>query len=686
MNRLCGSSGAAVIVYLEQLFQNGTVTGSIEGELLERFVTRRDAAAFEAIVARHGPMVLHVCRQLLHDSNDVDDAFQATFLVLVRKAGSLKRRELLGNWLYGVAHRVAARARSLAARRAAQVAAAVTAAQCSSRASPPFDDEVRLTDSTLEHEHWLHQEIARLPEKYRIPIVLCYMEGMTHGDAARRLQWPLGTVKGRLARAKDLLRKRLTRRGFPLSEATFATALYMADGQAAVPDALIRATLRAATSISSGAGLSLAANSTISLSAAALGEGVLQAMTLTQVKTLALPLVVLGAVTTGVVVLAAQGSPMQKKGSSRAHTAASLVDRRNASQAKPALDSSPTPTTQLLRDQVNADQELYDILVAPGRIWTEDDVRRLVRWSLRLLDASRATSADHSARKAAYTAHRDRMKRLNGLLDAQSSPSGTIKAMTQAQLKEAEELLKSVPAEGNRPTLAVSAAPGQPAASGAKRAPSGPSVSPSGAAVAGNRPSSSTPLNGPTEPARGMAAMMGGAAPGEGAMAGMGGMAGLHGRMAAMSPEAYARQLRETIAGNAAELAVRNPDPRSQVIRKKLDEPVVMSFADPTPLDDILKYVKVATTSPTFAGIPIYVDPKGLAETASTMTSPVTIDLEHIPLKTTLRLALKQLGLAYCVRDGVLIISSVQGISDELAEERSEIEAAEPKDTHAPAP
>src|SRR5438445_10247810 len=110
-----GPFPSAFIQQIEWLFQRGTAVGLTEGELLERFVGGRDEAAFEALIARHGPMVLGVCRQLLPDPNDVDDAFQATFLVLVRRAGTLRHRDLLGNWLYGVAHRVAMRARVLSA-------------------------------------------------------------------------------------------------------------------------------------------------------------------------------------------------------------------------------------------------------------------------------------------------------------------------------------------------------------------------------------------------------------------------------------------------------------------------------------------------------------------------------------------------------------------------------------------
>ena len=203
MTRLRGASRGAFFNQLERLFGQGTSIGSSEGELLERFVTGHDEVAFEALVARHGPMVLGVCRQLLRDPNDVDDAFQATFLVLVRKAGTLRRRDLLGNWLYGVAYRVAARARSLSARRNSRVASGHDSVE--SLTDLECGQEVGLDQTMLlEQGPWLHQEVSHLPEKYRVPIVLCYFEGLTHDEAASRLGWPLGTVKGRLARARDL--------------------------------------------------------------------------------------------------------------------------------------------------------------------------------------------------------------------------------------------------------------------------------------------------------------------------------------------------------------------------------------------------------------------------------------------------------------------------------------------------
>jgi RNA polymerase sigma factor (sigma-70 family) len=685
MSGLRGSKSVAVILPLERLFNGGTLTGSSEVELLHRFVTGRDEAAFEAIVARHGPMVLGVCRQLLRDHNDVDDAFQATFLVLIRKAGSLKRCDLLGNWLYGVAHRVAVRAQSMAARRTARAAAAFDAARSGAQRSRDLGSGI-CEASTLETEPdpWLHQEIARLPEKYRAPIVLCYMEGLTHENAALRLKWPLGTVKGRLARARDLLRKRLARRGITLSAATLAASLSTSDSRAAVPTALIEATLRAAESVSSHPGVSLAASSTVSLTVAALGEGVVQAMTLTQLKAIALPLILAGAVTTSVVAFAAQVNPKRKKIDPHAPPPTKRADRQpKLTTLKPPPESDRKSTAAVLREQLLADQELFDSLVIPRRD-LEHSTRDLVRWSLRLLDASRLLSAGPQERAAAYSAHRDRMKRLLDLADQSSAADGT-RAMLRAQLKEAEELLQSEAKAGvHEPAAQVSSPVSEAGPTVAQRLSGEGSQAAQGASGPGPLPSQSSPAQGPLESRAGMTGMMmagrnsmmgGGSGPAPGG--GGGGMAGMMGMnmRAAMSPDAIARQQRRLIAGNAAEIAAHSKNPRDAVIQKKLDEPISMSFNNPTPLDDILKYLKQATTSPTFAGVPIYVDPKGLDDAKCTLMSPVALDLEGIPLRTTLRLALKQLGLAYCVRDGVLIISSVQGISEELAEERSELDA-----------
>ncbi len=193
-----GPSGAATR-YLTTLFQGGTAAGLGDRVLLERFAERRDAddpeaeAAFAALVERHGPMVLRVGRAMLGDRHEAEDAFQATFLVLASRARSIRRGDSVGAWLHGVALRVASRARWRAARRRhherrhAEMTAATGAGETGNDRPPDDVDRV------------LHEEIGLLPEKYRRPVVLCYLEGLTHDQAADQLGWPVGTVRRRLA-------------------------------------------------------------------------------------------------------------------------------------------------------------------------------------------------------------------------------------------------------------------------------------------------------------------------------------------------------------------------------------------------------------------------------------------------------------------------------------------------------
>jgi RNA polymerase sigma factor (sigma-70 family) len=208
--------------HLRQLFGAGTAVGLTDRQLLERFAcgsgpSDSTTAAFETILARHGSMVLAVCRQILGDPHAVEDAFQATFLVLVRRARSLRLREggSLGPWLHGVAYRTAMKSRKISARR--QVRERRVAAAVSELTSTPTEsDDLRFL---------VHEEVNRLPAKYRAPVVLCYFEGRTHDEAAAALHWPVGTVRGRLARARDLMRSRLTRRGVAPAVVIGASAL-----------------------------------------------------------------------------------------------------------------------------------------------------------------------------------------------------------------------------------------------------------------------------------------------------------------------------------------------------------------------------------------------------------------------------------------------------------------------------
>ena len=212
-------------------------TNECDAQLLQQFITQRDEVAFAALLQLHGPMVFAVCRQVLGDTHDAEDAFQATFLVLARKAGSVRQQDSLAAWLHRVALNIARTARINALKRQAHERQAVLMSE-----SKPID-EVAPTDL----QPVVLAEVDRLPTKYRVPVVLCYFEGKTHDEAARQLGWPLGTVKGRLSRARDLLCTRLTRRGLALSASGLTAALTPNFAMSQVPAALLARTLDSAT-------------------------------------------------------------------------------------------------------------------------------------------------------------------------------------------------------------------------------------------------------------------------------------------------------------------------------------------------------------------------------------------------------------------------------------------------------
>jgi RNA polymerase sigma factor (sigma-70 family) len=231
-------------------------------QLLERFVTHCDKAALEALVRRHGPLVLGVCRRVLRDPHAAEDAFQATFLVLVRKAGSIGKRNLLANWLYGVAYRTAARARVEAAKRREREAQAPP--------RPPADGEADVDRRELCAV--LDEELNRLPAPYRAPFLLCHVEGRTRDEAARQLGWSLRTLQRRLERGRALLRARLTRRGVTLSATLLSASLAGKAADAAVSPALASATARAALSAAGGTPTAAAAAAKIVIQTAAVAR------------------------------------------------------------------------------------------------------------------------------------------------------------------------------------------------------------------------------------------------------------------------------------------------------------------------------------------------------------------------------------------------------------------------------
>ncbi len=237
------------------LFAVGTIGGLSDGHLIEQFLSGPPdlaEAAFAALVDRHGAMVMGVCRRLLSDPNDADDAFQATFLVLVRRARSIARRELLANWLYGVAFRTARVTRTRAALRLAKERHVIDVLR-----TRPTQEEERCGDLLV----LLDEELSRLPEKFQIPVVLCELEGRSRKEVALRLGIAEGTLSSRLARARELLRKRFERRGLALGAGALAAALPREVSAAAVRPALATATVQAALRYATGGGVNLVSRS-----------------------------------------------------------------------------------------------------------------------------------------------------------------------------------------------------------------------------------------------------------------------------------------------------------------------------------------------------------------------------------------------------------------------------------------
>ncbi len=279
------SQTSEAIQHLRRMVLLRDGAGLTDGQLLEDYLSRRDEAALAALVRRHAPMVWGVCRRVLPNYHDAEDAFQATFLVLVRKAASIASRGLLANWLYGVAHQTALNARATAARRRAR----------ERQVTEMPEPEVVQQDLWGDLQPLLDQELSRLPDKFRICIVLCDLEGKTRKEAARQLGCPEGTVAGRLARARVLLAKRLARHGLTVSGGAVATMLSQNVASASVPTSVVLSTIKAASLFAVGQ----AASGVVSVKVAALTEGVLKAMLLTKLKIATAVLVMVAVVAAG---------------------------------------------------------------------------------------------------------------------------------------------------------------------------------------------------------------------------------------------------------------------------------------------------------------------------------------------------------------------------------------------------
>ncbi len=318
---------------MQILFGEGTAIGLTDRQLLDRFADRRDPSAFEVLIRRHGPMVARVCRGAGLGADDAHDAFQATFLVLVRRAGALGKLDSLGGWLYGVACRVSARARVESARR--RKIEGLTAFRVVEAVEPDHTDAIdREALAPIVQE-----EVNRLPEKYRTAVVLCYWEGLTHEQAAAQLGCPLGTVRSRIARARDLLHRRLTRRGVApmtiVSASGFDLAA-IAPPTAAVPEAWATAAAQAA------AGGNLATTVAASAPVAFLVHETLKGMLVMKLKTTALCLMLIGTGAAGVILAAPQAAKQRPSPRARAiHRDPLRAPSTDAKKVQPALQTMP---------------------------------------------------------------------------------------------------------------------------------------------------------------------------------------------------------------------------------------------------------------------------------------------------------------------------------------------------------
>ena len=269
----------SVLQHIRKLVAAERTATIADRELLERFIQHRDEAAFAMLVQRHGPMVMTVCRRGLGHVHDAEDACQATFLVLARKAASIRKRDSIASWLHGVAYHAAANLKREVSRRHAHEQPSVDVPQ------EPADitwREVRIV---------LDEELQRLPRRFQAPLLLCYLEGKTRDEAARELGWSIGTIRGRLQRGRELLRSRLIRRGLTLSAALLASMLAENAVAVTLPATLVVQIAKAAGLVVTGQG---AATGIISARVIALMEGGLKAMWMTKLKIVTAAWVALG--------------------------------------------------------------------------------------------------------------------------------------------------------------------------------------------------------------------------------------------------------------------------------------------------------------------------------------------------------------------------------------------------------
>jgi RNA polymerase sigma factor (sigma-70 family) len=708
--------------HLRTLLNGGAVGAHADGPLLERFASGADAEAelaFAMLVERHGPTVLRVCRSVLADRDAAEDAFQATFLVLIRKASAIRVRDSLGPWLVGVAYRTAASARAASARR---TVIEHDAARRESR--QPADPERQ------ELEQAVRDEVDRLPALYRRPVQLCYFGGLTHEQAARQLACPVGTIRSRLSSARQRLHVRLTRRGLAPA-AGIAILLSASTLRAAVPATLLRSTLR----------LARHDGGVFSASVSAQAVGFSRAMLMLKLKWVAATLLAAGIVAAGGAVLGQQGQDVAAKKGQPALTEIAQAQEKVASLPEEDRGKQVETLLRAARKQEELGNlerafELTGQMEESLRGWRAQLLRKAgpnlapaiseidrYRKLLSKADAERAaipfpdTKILENPPTADWIAMTERRRQRYADPESQRKRErlNSAKHDMEEKVKKRRETISALQAKfgaadirdlQNRNTIPIDAY----ARFGEQLTKIEIELGQTETRVAwlqgeqvhsesGQGVLAATPLReAETKLAelkaqqvkltdRLKATRIIQKAEGRNALAlsfeqldlardkkyldeinrslaQLDAEDGDRIRQSQLDPQKVLvgnKLIEERRRREGLGAPVLDNDKRTKAILSVLNERLPLPFPEGAPLQDVLKYIKSNTQSEAIelpSGIPIYVDPIGLEEAGKNLDSQIKIIVWHVPLKESLRLALDQLGLTYHVKDGLLTITS----------------------------
>ena len=666
---------------LATLFNAGSLGTLSDRDLLSCFQSDPGATgheAFRILVERHGPMVLGLCRSLVRDQHEAEDAFQATFLVLVRKAASIERRDTVAPWLYGVASRVARRARiRLLRRQQREVPVTVEV---------PVRDQG--TSDGFSTEQLLHQEIARLPDSFRRPVVLCCLEGLSYDQAAQALGLNEPTLRGRLERARKRLTTRLRAGGLPAVIAGPALES-IRGGMPPLPSTLIESTVQFSTRWSAVTGL-LSGGAVVPTSISALAQGVIQSMFIQTIRVAALGLVAAGAI--GTILLAQQAngrlphggaSAVEATDGARAEGSRILDDPAKEGAAEATSRAGNVQATNLERPAGHVTTLDYDTKEVQVSIDRHMGARSRMKFTI---FESRQPGAPKSKPKGNIeltsvgdTSSRARIIKTDNPIepirvgDVVYSPAWSPNRPSRFALlgrididrdskDDREELKQMIQEAGGNvefdlPPVEVGKEKGELSpridwyVTDARPPLRGPLVEPEarvGEVIKEARLNSIRPMTIDT-----LLAYLGN---------------DMNAPAPAQEDRAKADKAERTRLQHEA--VRRAPtEQKNARIRQKLDSVIDVVYPEGGNLEVLLKHIKKVTTDENYPGIPIYVDPFGLSDVNKSMSTAVALDFKQQPIRSVLHYSLRQLGLSYDVRDGFLMISSRTGILENRVEE-----------------